>query len=152
MKWNEVTWYSKVGAVILFLVVVPALSFYIGTQYQLTVTANTILVPPLTKPQQNNGDVTPEPMTIRGSYVTCLPRHDNFSPDVCVPGIQADDGTYYAVDFYLMSQMRQPLVQGEYFTASGVFTPIEILSSDIWLGSIAKGIFSITNMHDSEEE
>jgi hypothetical protein len=36
IKWNEVTWYSKLGAMILFLGVVPALCFYIGIQYQLT--------------------------------------------------------------------------------------------------------------------
>jgi len=36
IKWHEVTWYSKLGALILFLGVVPALSFYIGIQYQLT--------------------------------------------------------------------------------------------------------------------
>lgn len=34
MKWNEVTWYSKLAAVIFFLGVFPALTFYIGTQYQ----------------------------------------------------------------------------------------------------------------------
>lgn len=37
IKWNEVTWYSRLGALILFLAVVPALCFYIGTQYELTV-------------------------------------------------------------------------------------------------------------------
>lgn len=34
IKWNEVTWYSRLGAVILFIGVVPALSFYIGTKFQ----------------------------------------------------------------------------------------------------------------------
>lgn len=33
MKWNEVTWYSKLGAIILFIGVVPVLTFYIGMQY-----------------------------------------------------------------------------------------------------------------------
>jgi hypothetical protein len=36
IKWNEVTWYSKLGAIILFLAVVPTLCFYIGMQYELT--------------------------------------------------------------------------------------------------------------------
>ncbi len=36
VQWHEVTWYSKLGAIIIFVGVVPALSFYIGTQYQLT--------------------------------------------------------------------------------------------------------------------
>lgn len=34
MKWNEVTWYSKLAAVIFFLGIFPVLTFYIGTQYQ----------------------------------------------------------------------------------------------------------------------
>lgn len=34
IEWNKVTWYSRWGAVILFLVVVPVLSFYIGTEYE----------------------------------------------------------------------------------------------------------------------
>jgi hypothetical protein len=34
LEWNKVTWYSKWGAIILFLLVVPVLCFYIGTQYQ----------------------------------------------------------------------------------------------------------------------
>ena len=36
MKYNQVTWYSRLGALILFLFVVPVLCFYIGTQYQAT--------------------------------------------------------------------------------------------------------------------
>jgi len=38
IKWNEVTWYSKLGAVILFILVVPVLTFYIGRKYQETIT------------------------------------------------------------------------------------------------------------------
>jgi hypothetical protein len=37
--WNKVTWYSKLAAVILFIGVLPVLTFYIGTQYEATVTA-----------------------------------------------------------------------------------------------------------------
>ena len=35
IEWNQVTWYSKLGAIILFISIVPALCFYIGIQYQL---------------------------------------------------------------------------------------------------------------------
>ena len=38
LKWNEVTWYSKLLAVIVFLFGIPALAFYIGMQYGITVT------------------------------------------------------------------------------------------------------------------
>lgn len=34
MKFNEVTWYSKLSALIFFLGFFPTLTFYIGTQYQ----------------------------------------------------------------------------------------------------------------------
>ncbi len=34
MKWNEVTWYSRIGAIILFVGVLPVLTFYIGMQYE----------------------------------------------------------------------------------------------------------------------
>jgi hypothetical protein len=36
IKFNEVTWYSKFAAVIFFLGVLPAWTFYIGTQYEKT--------------------------------------------------------------------------------------------------------------------
>ncbi len=49
--FNKVTWYSKLAAVILFLLVVPTLTFYIGTQYQLTkdITSNVIVELPFVK-------------------------------------------------------------------------------------------------------
>ena len=34
IKFNEVTWYSKLAAVIFFIGILPVLTFYIGTQYQ----------------------------------------------------------------------------------------------------------------------
>lgn len=34
IKWHEVTWYSKLGAIILFVGVIPPFAFYVGTQYQ----------------------------------------------------------------------------------------------------------------------
>jgi len=37
IRWHEVTWYSKLGAIVVLLGIVPALSFYIGTQYEATV-------------------------------------------------------------------------------------------------------------------
>jgi hypothetical protein len=37
IKWNKVTWYSRLLALILFLLVIPVLTFYIGTQYEKTV-------------------------------------------------------------------------------------------------------------------
>lgn len=36
IKWNEVTWYSWYGAIILFIVVLPVISFFIGREYEAT--------------------------------------------------------------------------------------------------------------------
>lgn len=36
MKWNEVTWYSRLLAIIIFIAVLPAMAFYVGTKYQET--------------------------------------------------------------------------------------------------------------------
>lgn len=41
MQFNVVTWYSKLLSIIFFIAVLPVLTFYIGTQYQLTVDAET---------------------------------------------------------------------------------------------------------------
>ncbi len=37
IQWNRVTWYSWWLAIFLFCVVIPALSFYVGIEYQKTV-------------------------------------------------------------------------------------------------------------------
>ena len=42
IKFNEVTWYSKLLAVILFIFLVPALTFYIGEQYGEIQTLNAV--------------------------------------------------------------------------------------------------------------
>ncbi|MEI8337967.1 MAG: hypothetical protein WCF92_02360 [bacterium] len=36
IKFNEVTWYSKLGAVIVLFIIVPLISFYLGNYYQET--------------------------------------------------------------------------------------------------------------------
>lgn len=33
IEWNRVTWYSRIGALVLFLGIVPALAFCIGARY-----------------------------------------------------------------------------------------------------------------------
>ncbi len=39
LEWNKVTWYSKLGALILFVVVIPVLTFVIGREYEKTISA-----------------------------------------------------------------------------------------------------------------
>jgi hypothetical protein len=45
IKWNKVTWYSRLGAIILFIGVVPVLTFYVGVQYQLTLSSQQLQTP-----------------------------------------------------------------------------------------------------------
>ena len=42
IEFNKVTWYSKLLALVLFLVVIPWLAFYIGEQYQIVKSQNFI--------------------------------------------------------------------------------------------------------------
>ena len=37
IEYNRVTWYSKLLAIIVFLLIIPAVSFYLGRKYQETV-------------------------------------------------------------------------------------------------------------------
>ncbi len=42
IQWKEHTWYSKLAAVVFFLLVLPALAFYIGVEYEKTREINTL--------------------------------------------------------------------------------------------------------------
>ena len=44
IEFNKVTWYSKLLALVVFLVLVPCLSFYIGEQYQIFKSQNTMSI------------------------------------------------------------------------------------------------------------
>jgi hypothetical protein len=37
IKWNQYTWYSKLAAAIFFIIILPAWTFYLGTEYEKTV-------------------------------------------------------------------------------------------------------------------
>ena len=41
IKWKEVTWYSKAGALVSFLVVIPSLAFYFGGEFRSLSSATT---------------------------------------------------------------------------------------------------------------
>ncbi len=77
----------------------------------------------------------------------CLPHVNQVGPQTmeCAIGMKTDDGSYYAVDASLSSQLVPELVPGMRFSASGLFTPVEMLSSDHWRAYPIKGIFSITD-------
>jgi predicted deacylase len=80
--------------------------------------------------------------TMTGTYVKCLPLHDNFSTKTCTTGMKTDDGSYYALDFALMSQTSPGFKDGDTITAAGVITPLETGGE----APIAKARFSVTNI------
>ncbi len=55
IEWNKVTWYSKLGAIIFFIAVLPALSFYIGVKYEQAKVANTSISSYVSVPIKNIG-------------------------------------------------------------------------------------------------
>jgi hypothetical protein len=84
--------------------------------------------------------------TLTGTH-TCLPHADTDGPHTmeCAAGIKTDEGEHYALDFSLMSQENPGIDSGDRFTATGLITPVEMLSSDHWRKYAIKGIFSVTD-------
>ncbi len=97
--------------------------------------------------QATNETMEPYRATLTGEYV-CIPLKNDV--DVvgigeCVYGIQIDDGSYYAIDFMLVSQSVPVIELGDIITANGLVTPIERLSADTWQRYNVVGIFSATD-------
>jgi len=99
------------------------------------------------KEKQSDGIITePYRATLTGVQ-TCLPHKDTSGPQTmeCAIGMKTDSGEYYSLDFKVMSQIPPKIQDGERFTASGLVTPIEYLSSDHWQKYEVEGIFSVTD-------
>lgn len=47
LQWNKVTWYSKLLAAILILVVIPALSAWLGALYGMSVALKNVTIIPM---------------------------------------------------------------------------------------------------------
>jgi len=77
IEWNRVTWYSKLGAIILFLGVIPALCFYIGTQYEVIA-------------------VTATPTYQEQTYQSSSNNNQTIWPGV----VGVDSNTYNTISFY----------------------------------------------------
>lgn len=45
IKFNEVTWYSRLAAIIFFIGILPILTFYMGTEYQEAKNVNNFYIP-----------------------------------------------------------------------------------------------------------
>ena len=84
--------------------------------------------------------------TLTGEVV-CLPHKDTSGPQTreCAIGMMTDVGEHYALDFHMMSQEHPGVDSGDRFTANGLITPIEMLSSDHWQKYDVEGIFSVTD-------
>jgi hypothetical protein len=117
-------------AVILFLVV----AFYAVNAYIYN------------EKQGDGNDVVSYRGTLTGTQV-CLPHADTSGPQTmeCAIGMKTDAGEYYALDLALLSQENPGLQDGDRFTATGLITPVEMLSSDHWQKYDIEGIFSVTD-------
>ena len=98
--------------------------------------------------QGQTEDTAPHRGTLTGEYI-CLPPTGELATKTteCINALKTDQGKYYVLDFNLMSQAKPDLKEGDRFTATGVITPIENLSTDYWQKYPTKieGIFSITD-------
>jgi heat shock protein HslJ len=82
--------------------------------------------------------------SIEGEYV-CLPAKDpSIALNECAAGVLVN-GQYFAIDLGLMSQGAPAMTEGDRFTANGIVTPIENLSTDYWERFPVVGIFSVTD-------
>ncbi len=99
------------------------------------------------KEKQGDGKaVTSYRGTLTGTQV-CLPHADTDGPQTleCALGMKTDTGEYYALDFGTLSQGMPPLTDGDRFSATGLITPVEMLSSDHWKKYDIQGILSVTD-------
>lgn len=71
IKFNVVTWYSKLLSIIFFIAVLPVLTFYIGSQYQITLDAENSqqisLTPVLVKKIKEDPKINVGASTLEGS-------------------------------------------------------------------------------------
>lgn len=85
-------------------------------------------------------------VTLSGTYL-CLPPAAGTAPtDDCSFGLQADDGTFYAVNFGQSAAAMQQFRRNEHITAEGFLVPKETLNSDTWQRYDFKAIFTITKL------
>jgi hypothetical protein len=92
ITFTEVTWYSKLAAVIFFLGVLPVLTFYIGMKYQevISITAVTPYIPPsLVKGVSDFKNAT---FSIDGTSITLT---NGVSEVVAPPGSASKTVTHY---------------------------------------------------------
>jgi hypothetical protein len=97
--------------------------------------------------QGDGNDITSYRGTLTGTHV-CLPHADTDGPQTleCALGMKTDTGEHYALDLQFLPQPHPDLSTGERFSATGLITPIEMLSSDHWRKYDVEGIMSIESV------
>jgi hypothetical protein len=87
-----------------------------------------------------------ERLTLSGEYTCLKPLTASSTVDeVCRPGLRTADGKYYAYDSSMSSQIAPTFSIGDQLVANGVFTPIELISTNQWQRYNIVGIFSATD-------
>ncbi len=90
--------------------------------------------------------VLPSPVTVTGSVI-CLPHRNTEGPQTmeCAMGLRGDDGKNYSLDLALLSEEDRMLamVGDARISVTGIFMPIELLSSDQWMKYDTVGIISV---------
>lgn len=96
--------------------------------------------------QGNDVAVEPYQASLSGEYV-CLPYKKTIESqtDECVFGLKTDNGEYYGINFFLMSQVHDPIEIGQRISANGAVYSAERLSAAQWQNYPIEGIFSVTN-------
>lgn len=95
--------------------------------------------------KQRGADVTSYRGTLTGEQV-CLPHADTDGPHTmeCALGMKTEVGEYYALDFANVPEGMPALQTGQRFRATGLITPVEMLSSDHWKKYAIEGILSVS--------
>lgn len=93
------------------------------------------------------GDIRSYEGTLTGTHV-CLPHRDTDGPHTmeCALGMKTDTGEHYALDLQFLPDPKPDLSTGERFSATGLITPVEMLSSDHWQKYDIEGIFSVESV------
>ena len=78
IKWREYTWYSKLAALIFFVLVLPGLTFYIGVQYEKT---NNYLKEIEKQSNIQNNTKLAEEVLEKGCYTSVL-RKDKYTFEI----------------------------------------------------------------------
>lgn len=87
--------------------------------------------------------------TVNGVF-TCLPHRDTSGPQTmeCAFGLRSEDGSHYALDWGDSATSAFDLPMDRKFSVTGLFVPIEALSTDYWQRYAVRGIIKVASYKD----